>query len=55
MTLDQAKKDVEEARRKYLHALHVAKAAKKDYERAQARRVDVEFALATAQLVERTT
>lgn len=50
MNLDEAKRDVEIARRKFAHAVHVAKLAKKDYEKAQARRVDIEFALAEATL-----
>lgn len=50
MTLSDAKREVEEARRKFAHAVHVAKLAKRDYEKAQARRVDIEYAIAEATL-----
>jgi len=48
--LNQAKREVEEARRRYLHAVHAAKVAKRDYHMAQARRVDIEFAIAESTL-----
>jgi hypothetical protein len=50
MNLDQAKREVEEARRKFAHAVHLAKLAKRDYDKACAQQVDIEFAIAEATL-----